>query len=296
MKRILLGVVTTSIEKEFMASFSNLLAENKRYSITPRVIWNHPPSNGLNMLAEECIRDKYDYLFLVGRHYSGFTYDMLVDMVKTNADVSTVRYRYYGFPFTHLPMNHEEKVDPKCERCRENPDHIAYHLLAISDKTGNKEVKYTGLDFCLIKRSMLEKLDMPWFRGDSGNNLIMRLHFDFSTRVRQAGGKIIACLDHYIPHDIVSDNIEENIKEVYRYMERNKQTKDDVRNEGKRRREEYDNMLKQPIVDIPVHILTPCARPQNIRLVNESIYKADGPHNLSINWHIMYNQKVKRRN
>lgn len=296
MKRILLGIVTTSIEKDFLDSYSKLLVANNRYDITPRIIWNHPPTNGFNMLAEECIREKYDYLFLVGRHYSGFNYNMLVDMVKADSDVATVRYRYYGFPFTHLPMNHERKVDPKCERCRENPDHIAFHLLAISEKKGNHEVKYAGLDFCLIKRSILEKLSMPWFRGDSGNNLIMRLHFDFSTRVREAGGKIVACLDHYIPHDIASDNIEENIKEVYRYMESKKQTREDVIDNGKKKRAEYDRMLKEQLTDIPVHILTPCSRPQNIRMINESIYKAQGPHKLCLNWHIMYKNHDNKYN
>ena len=273
-KRILLGVVTTMVEKDFLNSYTQLLADNKNYEITPRFIWNHPVVIGNNMLAEECIKDKYDYLMLVSRQYHGFNIDMLHSMVKSKADVSTVRYRYTNFPFTHMPMDHEIGDDHK--------------LLSVNEKTGNREVKFAGLDFCLIKRSILEKLDTPYFRECNGDNLIHKSHFDFSSRVREVGGKVIGCLDHYIPHEFISDNIHTNIREVYDFMNNKKKTVEDYRKEGKVVREEYDKMIATPLTDTQVHIFTPSARPQNIKLINESIYRAEGPHNLAINWHIMY--------
>ena len=106
--------------------------------------------------------------------------------------------------------------------------------------------------------------------------------------MREAGGKIIGCLDHYLPHALMTDNVRENIKEVYHYMNSKKKTVETFKKQGARVRKEYDEMLATPLVDVPVHIFTPCARPENIQLVNESIYRSMGPHKLGLNWHIMY--------
>ncbi len=273
-KRILLGVVTTALEEDFMKSYTKLLIDAKDYIITPRIIWNHPTIIGNNMLASEACVGDYDYLMLIGKEYSGFHIGMLHSMVKTNADLATVRYRYKGFPFTHIPMDFEDNDEHK--------------LLAIEGKTGNTEVAFAGLDFCLIKTTLLKRLGSPFFTGDSGHNLIQKMHFLFSHRVRSIGGKIIACLDHYLPHSIVSDDVRSNIKEVYDYMNRKKLEPEDVKTKGAKLRTEYNEMIATPITDTQVHIFTPSARPENLRLINESIYKAEGPHNLGINWHIMY--------
>ena len=257
-----------------MNSYSTLLNGNTQYDITSKFIWNHPIVIGDNILAEECIRDKYDYLMLVGTKYHGFNAKMLEDMVETNADVSTIRYRYENFPFTHLPMDFEGDVPS--------------HLLGVTGKTGTKEVKFAGLDFVLIKRTMLERLGAPYFQEDNGDNLIQKCHFNFGNRVRAAGGKIVACLDHYLPHELISDDIQKNVREVYNYMNAKKKSVDTFKQQGAKVRKEYDAMLATPLTDVPVHIFTPCARPGNVRLVNESIYRSNGPHKLDINWHIMY--------
>jgi len=273
-KRILLGVVTTSLEEDFMNSYSKLLVDSSDYKITPRIVWNHPVVIGSNLLAQEAIDGGFDYLMLVGRYYSGFHIGMLHSMVEVDADVATIRYRYQGFPFTHMPMNFEHDDEHK--------------LLAVGERSGIKPVSFAGLDFCLIKTSILRKIGSPYFSGDNANNLIQRMHHDFSRKVRGVKGTIIACLDHYLPHEIMSDNVHANVREVYHYMNNKKMNPDAMKKKGKALRDDYDKLLAEPIVDIPVHVLTPCARPKNIRLLNESIYKSSGPHNLSINWHIMY--------
>ena len=273
-KRILLGVVATVLEADFMESYSKLLVDAEDYKITPRIIWNHPVVIGNNLLAQEALDGNYDYLMLIGRVYHGFHIGMLHSLVSANADVATIRYRYHGFPFTHVPMNFEDGDDHK--------------LLAIGDKSGNQTVHFAGLDFSLIKCDLLRKMGTPYFTGDTSNNLIQKMHFDFSTRVRQMGGSIIGCLDHYLPHAIVSDDVNANIKEVYNYMNSKKMEPESVKTRGEKLRAEYNDMLKAPIVDTTVHVLTPCARPQNIRMLNESIYRAHGPHKLAINWHILY--------
>ena len=149
-------------------------------------------------------------------------------------------------------------------------------------------VDFAGLDCCLIKVEHLKRMGTPYFRGESGSNLIQSMHFDFSSRTRKLGGRIVGCLDHYLPHDLMTDDVNENIKEVYHYMSQKKIEPEGVKKKGENKRKEYDKMLSQPLTDIPVHILTPTARPQNLKMVNDSIYKSNGPHNLALNWHIMY--------
>ena len=140
-KRILLGIVTTVAKEKFLNSYSKLLNENTEYDITTRFYWNHPIVIGNNMLAEECIKEGYDYLLLIGTKYHGFHIGMLTDMIEANADVATVRYRYETFPFTHLPMDFDD---------------IPSHLLAVGERSGTREVAFAGLDFVLIKRGILK--------------------------------------------------------------------------------------------------------------------------------------------
>ena len=76
-KRILLGVVATVLEADFMESYSKFLVDAKDYKITPRIIWNHPVVIGNNLLAQEALDGNYDYLMLIGRVYHGFHIGMI---------------------------------------------------------------------------------------------------------------------------------------------------------------------------------------------------------------------------
>ncbi len=55
-------------------------------------------------------------------------------------------------------------------------------------------------------------------------------------------------------------------------------------------------MIREPLVDIPLHVITPTTRPHYLQKVADSITNAEGPHRFSIHWHCIFKNHENRYN
>ena len=55
-------------------------------------------------------------------------------------------------------------------------------------------------------------------------------------------------------------------------------------------------MIREPITDIPLHVITPVTRPQYLQKIADSIVNADHPHKFSIHWHCIFKNHENRFN
>lgn len=55
-------------------------------------------------------------------------------------------------------------------------------------------------------------------------------------------------------------------------------------------------MIREPLIDTALHVITPVTRPQYLQKVADSIANADLPHNFSIHWHCIFKNHENRFN
>lgn len=196
--KILVGVALHNPDHRFQESLLSFLKNAKeKYDIECIIIYGKTLVNAQNDIANYFMNDDYGYLLMCEDDHWGHSVDMLDSLFNPDVEVSAINYYSRHFPYYSCLM-HELKNRPMAER-----------FAGLHYTSGYYECDLAGFAMMLIKRSVFDKLDKPYFREnkESGPGSYAT-DIDFSDRLKEKGISILGCFDHTLAHrDVSLDNI-----------------------------------------------------------------------------------------
>lgn len=202
---IYIGVCRTRDDERFIESFRNFTDSIcNKYSICINTVRDTYLPDAQNYLAREFLNNGYDYLLLLDDDHSGHTLGMLQTLIDANTYVATIKTYSRHYPYSCADLNYLP-----------NNKNLA---LPIENVEGNGyiECDLTGFPMTLVSRETFEFLDQPYFRSYESGGRAWNSDVDFFNRLSLHGIKPIACFQHCLNHDKIT---QENVKK-FRYDER----------------------------------------------------------------------------
>lgn len=193
MKSIYIGVCKTRKDKKFEKSFKDFTDSIcEYYSICINIVKNVYLPDAQNYLARECINADYDYLLLLDDDHWGHSLEMLNTLVKAKSWVATIKTYSRHYPYSCVAL----------KRLENN------FVMPIETGEGYVKCDLTGFPMTLIKTKLFDKLEYPYFRSFEAEGRSWNSDIDFFERLDKIGIKPIACFQHCLNHDkITQDNV-----------------------------------------------------------------------------------------
>lgn len=211
---IIFCIVGSTFSSEFLRSWTELFAFCITNNINP-VLSSAGSEHGLNA-RNMCLmgnprkgpsqqpfdgKAAYDYLMWIGSNVV-FTVDMFKRLLSHNMDIVSGSYARADLKtfdmVIQLSQQHLLQHGAFEYMTREKLDEIRKNM---GDEIKPMEVEYSGMDFMLMKRGVMEKLMYPWFRpsmttlqNEEGDVIMQQPNNDaqtFCSTARQAGFKIM---------------------------------------------------------------------------------------------------------
>jgi hypothetical protein len=190
--RILIGITHFHPTDAFLVSLLVFLEEIKdHYDIEVVEVKDKELVVAQNIIAEKFIESDKEFLLMLECDNDGFTRNMLKALLRGNNEVVAMHYHSRHFPYFSCNMRQiEGKTDEG------GPLFAETHTTS-----GYKECDLVGYGMTLIKRSVFEKLDKPYFRlNEYGGPESYATDIDFCSRLRKAGVVLLGCFDYTLNH------------------------------------------------------------------------------------------------
>ncbi len=201
MKSIYIGVCKTRDDARFSESFRNFTDSIcNHYSVCQMIIKNEFLPDAQNKIARSFLQSDYDYLLLLDDDHWGHTKEMLDTLINANTYVATIKTYIRHYPYVTAAWN---KVGNG-------------FLLPLENGEGYQECDLTGFPMTLISRATFDFLEEPYFRPLTAEGRDWNSDVDFFERLALKGVKPVACFQHTLNHDKIT---QENVLE-HRFNER----------------------------------------------------------------------------
>lgn len=201
MKSIYIGVCKTRNDKRFEESFRNFTDSIcKEYSVCTMKVLDKFLPDAQNQITKSFLASGYEYLLLLDDDQWGHTKEMLDTLINANTNVATIKTYQRQFPYA-------------CAIFKKLENNV---VVPIENGYGYVECDLTGFPMTLICRDTFQNLEEPYFRPYEVNGRDWNSDVDFFNRLSEKGIKPIACFQHTLNHDKVT---EENVKQL-RYDDR----------------------------------------------------------------------------
>lgn len=195
---ILIGIPMHTPTNEFLVSLLVFLDEIKEhYDIEVLEVKDKTLVEAQNIIADKFVSGSYDFLLLLEDDHFPHSRNMLKALLRADTEVCAINYYSRYFPYYTCLMQdlHNDSVDQRF-------GHI--------DKTsGYHDCDLMGYAMMLIRRSVFDKLDKPYFRlnKDGGPNSYAT-DIDFSDRCRANNIRLVGCFDYILNHrNVTPENV-----------------------------------------------------------------------------------------
>ena len=195
---ILLGIPWHHPTDEFLVSLSEFIEEcGEHYDLEVIRIKDKQLVDAQNEIAEFFLKSDKDYLLIMENDHSGYSRNMLKALLRADAEVVGINYYSRYFPYYTCLMKEI------------HPDQPTSRFGNLTYTSGYHECDLIGYAMMLIKRSVFDKLDKPYFRlneyGGPGN---YATDIDFCDRCRKAGIVLVGCFDYTLNHrQVTTQNV-----------------------------------------------------------------------------------------
>ena len=201
MKSIYIGVCKTRNDEKFNESYRNFTDSIcRKYSICTMKILDTFLPDAQNQIARSFLQSGYDYLLLLDDDHWGHTEEMLETLINANTYVATMKTYCRHYPYVTAAWN---KVGNG-------------FLLPLEGKEGYQECDLTGFPMTLIRKNTFDLLEEPYFRPLEAEGRKWNSDVDFFERLAIKGVRPVACFQHTLNHDKIT---QENVLQ-YRFKER----------------------------------------------------------------------------
>ncbi len=170
------------------------------YDIASMIIKDTFLPDAQNEIAKCFLAAGYDYLLLLDDDHWGHTKEMLDCLVEANVPVATIKTYSRHYPYMVVVLN--------------RVGHNA--MLPVENGQGYVECDLTGFPMTLISRRTFDLLEEPYFRPLEAEGRTWNSDVDFFERLALKGVRPVACFQHCLNHDKIT---QENVFE-YRNKER----------------------------------------------------------------------------
>lgn len=193
MKNIYIGVCKTRDDLRFKESFQNFTDSLiGKYSVCQMIVADRFLPDAQNIIVKDFLQSGYDYLLLLDDDHWGHSLEMLEVLINSNAYVSTVKTYSRHYPYMCAAWN---KVGQNS-------------LVPIENGSGYVQCDLTGFPMTLIKRETFEFLEQPYFRPLEAEGRAWNSDVDFFERLADKNIKPVACFQHCLNHDkITQENV-----------------------------------------------------------------------------------------
>lgn len=193
MTKILIGICSTREDKRFLESFRNFWNEcNKKY--VTYTIWQHDKflPDAQNTIAEVFLAGDYDYLLFLDDDQWGHKVEMLDCLIEAKTNVATIKTYSRHYPYMCAAW-----------------DRVGHNaMLPIENGEGYRECDLTGFPMTLISRETFKLLEEPYFRPLEAEGRTWNSDVDFFDRLALKGVRPVACFQHCLNHDkITQENV-----------------------------------------------------------------------------------------
>jgi hypothetical protein len=193
MKSIYIGVCKTRDDEKFKESFRNFTDSIvDKYSVCQMVIRDKFLPDAQNIIVKDFLQMGYDYLLLLDDDHWGHTKEMLETLINANTYVATIKTYSRHYPYMCVALN----------RVGNNA------MLPIENGEGYMECDLTGFPMTLISRETFDLLEQPYFRPLEAEGRTWNSDVDFFERLAKKGVRPVACFQHCLNHDkITQENV-----------------------------------------------------------------------------------------
>jgi len=201
MVKILIGICCTRQDNRFLESFNKFFDScSERYNISVNWQYNKFLPDAQNLITDIFMDGNYTHLLLLDDDHWGHKVEMLDCLLNADVYVATMKTYSRHYPYVCAAWNwvNENTTIP----------------IELGD--GYVECDLTGFPMTLIKRSLFDKIDKPYFRMYSDGDRDWHSDIDFFKRLNKIGIKPIVCFQYCLNHDKIT---QENVYK-YRYDER----------------------------------------------------------------------------
>lgn len=206
MKSIYIGVCKTREDERFKKSFRELKeAICHKYSICQMVIKDTYLPDAQNEIAKDFLQSGHQYLLLLDDDHWGHTAEMVETLINANTYVATMKTYCRHYPYVVAAWN---KVGNG-------------FLLPLENGQGYQECDLTGFPMTMISRGTFDLLEEPYFRPLVAEGRSWNSDVDFFERLALKGVKPIACFQHTLNHDKITENNVLNYRSEERFENNN---------------------------------------------------------------------------
>lgn len=193
MKSIYIGVCKTRNDERFAQSFRNFTDSLVgHYSVCIEVVSDMFLPDAQNKITKNFMNCGYDYLLLLDDDHWGHTKEMLDTLIGANAFVATIKTYSRHYPYSCAAWKY---VGHKV-------------IMPIENGEGYQECDLTGFPMTLISRETFSALEQPYFRPYEADGRTWNSDIDLFERLAIKNIKPIACFQHCLNHDkITQDNV-----------------------------------------------------------------------------------------
>ncbi len=193
MKSIYIGVCKTRDDKQFAESFRNFTDSIAgKYSVCQMIVKDEFLPDAQNKITRSFLASNYDYLLLLDDDHWGHTPEMLECLINANTYMATMKTYSRHYPYSVAVW-----------------DRIPNNLIIPAENgEGYRPCDLTGFPMTLLRRDLFDLLEQPYFRPLEAEGRTWNSDVDFCERLGKIGIKPVACFQHCLNHDkITQENV-----------------------------------------------------------------------------------------
>lgn len=215
---ILLAIPMYEPDERFITSLREFLkqCENK-YDMEVMSVENSKELDSLvkkqNFISDYFLQNRFDYLLIMESDHWGFNRNHLKALLRANTDICAINYYSRYMPYYTCLMKDLKNSMPQ-NRFGHMDNTEGYH-----------ECDLMGYAMMLIKRSVFDKLEKPYFRlNKDGGKDSYATDIDFCDRCKEKGIQLIGCFNYILSHrDITPQNRMQKMIEGFEDIKKNRQ-------------------------------------------------------------------------
>ncbi len=191
MTSIYIGICKTREDERFNKSFKELKeAICHKYSLCQMVIKNKFLPDAQNEIAKDFLQSGHQYLLLLDDDHWGHTPEMVETLINANTYVATMKTYTRKYPYVTAAW---DKVGNG-------------FLVPLESSVGYRECDLTGFPMTLISRETFNLLEEPYFRPLEADGRNWNSDIDFFERLAKKCVKPVACFQHTLNHDTITES------------------------------------------------------------------------------------------
>lgn len=196
MIKIYIGICSNRSDEKFKESYRNFKDSIcHQYSVCQMIVKDTFLPEAQNAITKDFLQTGYDYLLLLDDDHWGHTKEMLECLINANTHVATIKTYSRHYPYMCAAWNRVGKNS----------------MLPIENGEGYRECDLTGFPMTLISRETFDLLEQPYFRPLEADGRSWNSDVDFFERLALKGIKPVACFQHCLNHDkITQENVMEH--------------------------------------------------------------------------------------